>query len=78
MKKIAKSSPHGDAVIEPGEIKRLGLLYTMIYLGFIFNHEQSENSVFAADIFGAHFILTNTHDFDQKTEKSNFDTKINV
>ena len=39
---------------------------------------RSENSVFAADIFGVHFILTNTHDFDQKTEISNFDTKINV
>ncbi|MGO2545476.1 MAG: CDP-alcohol phosphatidyltransferase family protein, partial [Leuconostoc mesenteroides] len=37
----------------------------------------SENSVFVADIFEAHFTLTNTHDLDQKTEKSNFDTKIN-
>ena len=39
---------------------------------------QSENSDFVADIFGAHFILINAHDLHQKTEKSNFDTKINV
>ena len=39
---------------------------------------QSENSDFIADIFGAHFILTNTHDFDKKNEKSSFDIKINV
>ena len=51
---------------------------SFVFTFLIFNHVWSENSVFVADIFGTHFILTNTHDFDQKTEKSSFDTKIDV